>query len=218
MFYLGCTQQHLKKRTQGHNNGVRKLLKNGESYDTFAKHFASLVPLDSQAPTPTATQLREELCPYKMEIIWQGNPDSTAKTFGSRSCLLCSQERLAITKASKSKNRKLLINSNNEIFGGACRHKPTFHRYSKSTRDNDDSSREERVASATSFTFDEQLTCGSCNPSTTPVVDGDPSTNGVAAGVQLATSGKACGSQTNTRARAGEDNKEVKSPLCVYFR
>ena len=127
-----------------------------------------------------------------MDLIWQGNPHSSVKTFGSRGCLLCAQERLAILKAYNSKNRKLLINSKHEIFG-ACRHKPTFHRYSKQPPDTDDSDKEERVNSASSFTFDEQLLCTSCTPSATPVVDGVPSTNGVAAGVQLTTGGGGAG-------------------------
>ena len=182
--YIGCTQQTVKKRMQGHNNDIRKLLKTGESSDSFAKHFAQQVPQEKIEPTPTAKQLREELCPYEMEVLWHGNPHSTVKTFGSRSCKLCAQERLAIFNTYYSKNRKKLINSNHEIFG-ACRHKPSFHRYSYSSPGTDDSNKEERVASASSFLFDEPLLCGSCDPSASPMAGGDPSTNGAAAGAQF---------------------------------
>ena len=63
-------------------------------------------------------------------VIWEGNPISTVKTFGTKNCALCNRERLEIFKASKE-NPESLINSCNEIHG-ACRHKPRFHRYKSS--------------------------------------------------------------------------------------
>ena len=42
--YIGNTQQHVKKRTQQHVQDMRKLVTKGTSSDSFAAHFASLVP------------------------------------------------------------------------------------------------------------------------------------------------------------------------------
>ena len=65
-----------------------------------------------------------------VEIIWQGNPISSVKTFKNLNCNLCTRERLEIYKAiklNKKNNTNFLINSLNEIYGG-CRHNPKFHR------------------------------------------------------------------------------------------
>ena len=54
-----------------------------------------------------------------ISIMWKGNALSTMKTFGTRNCVLCAKERVAIVKH-WWKDKKTLINSNTEIFGG-CR-------------------------------------------------------------------------------------------------
>jgi hypothetical protein len=64
---------------------------------------------------------------YKVEILWQGNPLATVKTFGTSACKPCAKERLAILKLTRS-TPHLAINKCNEI-NGACRHNPGFHRF-----------------------------------------------------------------------------------------
>ena len=135
--YIGNTQQHLKTRMQQHFADVRRLVLNGEKSDSYARHFASLVT-DGQAPTP-ATQRKNITC----SIIWQGNPISVVKTFGTRNCGLCSRERIEILKQSR-KNPDILINSYNEIYG-ACRHNPKFHRFEEHPTSTDESPEDERV-------------------------------------------------------------------------
>ena len=42
-FYIGNTQQALKKRMGGHYADVLRLVKKKQNSDTFAKHFASTI-------------------------------------------------------------------------------------------------------------------------------------------------------------------------------
>ena len=121
--YIGNTQQHFKNRMQQHFNDVRKLHQLGEKSDSYAKHFAELL---SNFPTVTPKLQRNSI---ECSILWQGNPLSTVKTFGTPHCTLCSKERIAILKASRESPQSL-INSCSEIYG-ACRHKPKFHRYTQ---------------------------------------------------------------------------------------
>ncbi len=119
--YIGNTQQHFKTRMQQHFGDVKKLLKTDEKSDSYAKHFAHQL-INFKDPS-NKLQRNNIHC----SIIWQGNPISAVKTFGTANCALCNKERLEILKLSRYKPH-LLINSCNEIYG-ACRHKPKFHRY-----------------------------------------------------------------------------------------
>ena len=103
----------------GHFNDVKKAMR-GEPLDSYVKYFATLF---SSKPKPA--QLREAA---KFQVLWQGNPISTVKTFGSEKCKLCMQERIEILKMWEDEPTKL-INSCSEIYG-ACWHKPKFHRFS----------------------------------------------------------------------------------------
>jgi hypothetical protein len=60
-------------------------------------------------------------------ILWQGDPLSCVKTFGTRGCKLCSKEWYAIIKLTQV-TPNLGINKCNKVHG-ACRHKPRFHRF-----------------------------------------------------------------------------------------
>ena len=121
MIYIGNTQQFFKERMCQHFNQVQKLCQKGESSDSYAKHYAEVFQnFDKPSPSLQRTGI-------ECKILWQGNPISAVKTFGTPNCILCTKERIAILKQSK-KDPKLLINSCNEIYG-ACRHKPNFHRY-----------------------------------------------------------------------------------------
>ena len=91
--------------------------------DSFAEHFASHFPNDNHV---NGNGVRDII---NTEMIWQGNPISSVKTFKNLSCSLCAKERLEIHKATKSNkknNANFLINSSNELCGG-CGHIPRFH-------------------------------------------------------------------------------------------
>lgn len=120
--YIGNTQQHFKKRMQQHFGEMKNLFCKEIPSDSYAKHFASVWPHNSDPPTP---EQQRKLISCKM--LWQGNPLKVVKTFHTKNCILCSQERLAILKQ-KWKDKTKLINANSEIYG-SCRHNPHFHRY-----------------------------------------------------------------------------------------
>ena len=131
--YIGNTQQFFKNRMSQHFNEVRRLRKKGEASDSYAKHFAEILQ-NFKNPSPEIQRNGIE-----SKVLWQGNPISAVKTFGSPICVLCNKERLAILKQSREKPN-LLINSCSEIYG-ACRHKPRFHRYISARDSTDDSNR-----------------------------------------------------------------------------
>jgi hypothetical protein len=126
--YIGNTQQHVKTRMQGHTQDVKNLFINGKSSDSFASHFASLI-LDG-----TTKENVKDFIDVKVDILWQGDPLSCVKTFGTRNCKLCAKERYAIIKLTR-KIPNLAINKCNEVHG-ACRHKPRFHRFDHSENAN----------------------------------------------------------------------------------
>ena len=140
MIYIGNTMQKFKKRMEKHFNDVQKLLFKGIRSDTYAKHFATHF---KKGTRPKPTELRAI---QKFEIIWQGNPISASKTFGTRGCILCTREKIAVIKAGRKEPEKL-INSCSEIYG-ACRHKPRFHRYKEEGKiiSTDDPEKGERVS------------------------------------------------------------------------
>ena len=116
--YLGSTQNTLKERMNGHMQDVRNKIVHDRGSDSFAKHFAT------QLPIYHPQLFREALT---CSIIWQGNAHSVVKSFGTPNCLLCSKERLAIIKLARQ-SPHLLINTNFEIYS-SCKHKPKFHWY-----------------------------------------------------------------------------------------
>ena len=130
-FYIGNTQQHLKKRMNQHFIEVRSLVNRDLTSDSFAKHFASHFQKNEKIAT------KDVRAKVTMGILWKGNPISCSKSFGKLNCSLCMKERLLILKALGDKKEKRLINSNNELYG-ACRHKSKFHRYTNTTNSNTD--------------------------------------------------------------------------------
>jgi GIY-YIG catalytic domain len=134
--YIGNTQQHLKTRMSQHATDVKRKKEKDINSDSFAAHFANQM---RNFNTFSPNLLRNM---YTCSIIWQANPHSAVKTFGTNHCILCSRERLEILKMSRYKPH-LLINSCNEVYG-ACRHKPKFHRY-KSIHSTDEALGAERV-------------------------------------------------------------------------
>jgi len=88
---------------------------------------------------------------HKAKTIWQGDPLSCVRTFGTKSCKLCFREKIAILELIR-KHPSKAINVRNEIHG-ACRHKPRFHRFIKRNMySTDESSEDENRPSSTTST------------------------------------------------------------------
>jgi len=128
--YIGNTQQKMKERQGQHLHDVRELSFKEKKSDSFAAHFASHFPKGSK---PSNYEIRQML---EYKILWQANPISCLKTFGTLECSLCMRERIEILRVINQKaggeGEWKIINTNNEIFG-ACRHKTRFHRFLKET-------------------------------------------------------------------------------------
>ena len=104
-------------------------------------------------PPQTDKKKIKDYVRVKIDLLWQGNPMSCVKTFGTRACKLCSKERSAILKLTR-KTPHLAINKCNEVYG-ACRHKPRFHRFNQSQSSDantstDESIKDERVTKPSS--------------------------------------------------------------------
>jgi len=67
------------------------------------------------------------------DVVWQGDPLSVVKSFGTRECQLCSREKINVAKWSR-KDPEMLINTCSEICG-RCRHKLRFHRCREEVED-----------------------------------------------------------------------------------
>jgi hypothetical protein len=84
--YLGNTQQHVKTRMQGHVQDTKNHFINVKSSDSFVTHFAALVPKG------TVKKHVKDFVKIKIDILWQGDPLSCVKTFGTRAFKLCAKE------------------------------------------------------------------------------------------------------------------------------
>ena len=91
--------------------------------------------------------------------MWQGIPAlSCVKTFGTKSCKLCTMERLEILKLTCNILVKA-INKCREVHG-ACSHHPWFHRFDQSqivTASTDESKKDEWIQGASSTTLPSSL-------------------------------------------------------------
>ena len=108
-----------------HFTDTENSVNNNELSDSFAKHFASHFQDKNHMSRGDVRKITN------MEILWQGNPMSSVKTFKNLNCNPCTKERLKIckfVKLDKKNKTKLLINSLNELHG-RCRHNPKFHGY-----------------------------------------------------------------------------------------
>ena len=90
MKYIGNTQQLVKKKIQQHVQDVKNLVMVAKKSDSFAEHFAQLVPKGLERK-----DVAKEIW-FKLDILWKGNPISCVKTFGTRKYKLCSKERIKI--------------------------------------------------------------------------------------------------------------------------
>jgi len=125
-YYIGNTQQKLKKRMDQHFGETVDHVNRGIKSDSLANHFAEHLANLSSNKDANRQMIRQMV---KMEILCQGKAISSMKSFGKLSCCLFMKERLAILKMARKEPDKL-INSRSEIYG-ACRHKMRFHRYTK---------------------------------------------------------------------------------------
>ena len=144
--YIGNMQQHVKTRIQQHVQDTKRLVLSDKKSDSFANHFAKLVP------EGTEKKDIKNFIKVKVEILWKGNPLSCVKTFGTKHCKLCSKERMAILNLTR-KHPEMAINKCNEVYG-ACRHRPRFHRFKKvqNNASTDESDKDERVNRPSSTT------------------------------------------------------------------
>jgi len=125
-FYIGNTQNFLKKRIQEHINDVVKLINKGIYSNSFAKHFAS------HFKSHDIISARHVKPLLHITTINRLNPLEASHNFGTDKCQLCMEERIEITSAWLKDGQKKLINKNTEIYG-ACRHKAKLHVYEKAT-------------------------------------------------------------------------------------
>ena len=100
--YIGCTQNDLKTRMNGHFSDVRKYVCRNQATDSFAKYFAKF--FDAKNNPPRCPTVRE-LCEFK--ILWSGNILNCMKDFGTDKCKLCMKERLEILKKTQKKSKPL---------------------------------------------------------------------------------------------------------------
>jgi hypothetical protein len=145
--YIGNTQQHVKTRLSQHVQDTKKLFIDGKRSDSFANHFAKIVP--------AGTEKKEvkNFVKVKVDILWQGDPISCMKLFGTRSCKLCAKEKILILNLTR-KQPQMAINKCTEVYG-ACRHRPRFHRFDQSQTNatsTDESDKDERVTRPSSTT------------------------------------------------------------------
>ena len=148
--YLKCDKKLIRSKTmltKGINlrllgsqmQDTKNLFINDKKSDSFANHFAALVPEN------TPKKEVKNFVKVKVKILWKGDPLSCVKTFGTRACKLCNKERMEILKITRL-NPSKAINKNTEVHG-ACRHKPRFHRftYCQNATSTDESDMDERV-------------------------------------------------------------------------
>ena len=121
----------------GHCGNIQQILKTGKESSTLAKHFSQRSHWPNLPPNvaPTPYQIRQKL---NFEILYQGNPMTVVRHFGTVNCRICMREKLEILRHSFDPDVNL-INSRSEIHG-SCRHQPRFHRFSA-----DDSVEDEKV-------------------------------------------------------------------------
>ena len=108
-----------------HFNETKQLVNDNILSDSFAKHFAGHFDNDERIARGDVRNIT------KIEMLWQGKPISSIKTFKKLNCNLCTRERIEIYKAmkkDKENGTNFLINSLNEVCG-ACQCNPKFHRY-----------------------------------------------------------------------------------------
>jgi hypothetical protein len=96
---------------QQHAQDVRHLIIKDIKSDSFASHFSKVISTrTTRSSSQTKFKVQDHLR-YRFEILWKGNLISAVKTFGEKTCTLCSHERLAIFKALHGPDKKKTINT-----------------------------------------------------------------------------------------------------------
>ena len=113
----------MKTRTQQHVQDVKRLFIEDKRSDSFAAHFAALVP------EGTAKKNVKDFIKVKVDILWHGDSLSCVKTFGTKGCKLCSKGYSIIKLIHTTPH--LAINKCNEVHGTCC-NIPRFHRFDHS--------------------------------------------------------------------------------------
>ena len=67
------------------------------------------------------------------EVLWEGNPLSCVKTYGTKQCTLCAEEKYAIWSET-GRNFKYCLNKRKEIFS-KCAHNVYFHHFYRGTEE-----------------------------------------------------------------------------------
>ena len=73
-YYIGQTQNNVKKRINTHVSETTSLIKGGPGKDSFARHF---VEAFEGRKTTTAKEVKDKM---KVELMWQGEAISCMKT------------------------------------------------------------------------------------------------------------------------------------------
>ena len=120
-FYVGNTQNTVKKRMEQHFQDVAQKVANDKNSDSFAAHFAKHF---TQKSSPQ--QCREIM---SFGILSTVNPIGSMKTWVKLSCTLCMKERIEIIDNSRHRYSRI-INVCSEVYG-VCRHIPIFHRFTQ---------------------------------------------------------------------------------------
>ena len=130
--YIGSSAQLLKQRICQHLNDTQAMA-NGRATrseasfrsDTFAQHFADHLKTTYEEGTEFRAPMVRRL--INVGILYKGNPISLTKTFGTRGCRLCMEERCQLLKARRN-GEPPLMNSSIHLMRG-CHHKPKLHRF-----------------------------------------------------------------------------------------
>ena len=118
---------------------LNKYMRKHKDSSSLVKHLAQRDhwPEWAQGEILTPKQLWAKLI---FNVVYQGNPNSDARMFGTSRCKIWMKEQLEILRHSSDPTLKLM-NSHLEIHS-ACLHKPEFHRFSA-----DESNKDKKVTS-----------------------------------------------------------------------
>ena len=105
----------------GHFGNVRDLINHNTPADSFATYSADKLTTEEGNRRVKAGDARQLV--KSVEILWQGYPPSTVKSFQTLTNRLCSKERLFLYKArlkeQEGEGESNLIKSCNDFYG-AC--------------------------------------------------------------------------------------------------
>jgi hypothetical protein len=116
-----------KDRMAGHFALLSKYMRKHKDSSSLVKHLAQKDhwPELAQGEITTPKQLRAKLI---FNVVYQGNPISAVRSFGTNRCKICMKEQIEILKHSFDPTVKLM-NSRLEIHSSYL-HKPEFRRFS----------------------------------------------------------------------------------------